>query len=354
MNKLLLPLLALLLTTLPGCLEFDAQDVVVHHDVANDRIDVLLVYRGIFAESSSEQRALDEGLGDLDKALQTGEFAFWCNWPFKVNPATDPGGVRAALLQHVDVENGGLFTDPKGKLCGYQFVRIRQASAFLAKLDTALSLAVQAGLLQGFPDADGGKHKVDDDTRDAVREFLREKEAFLRLEGGRLELRLPCSVADHRWLKRRLETYAYDNAAREMVRREVVAERRRTGGDVWNTNYDMPTAALAGEKVAAHLRDAPSFRFFWDNDFSFSHRDGLATVALGSGESPQIRVTKSSEGLYHDAFLAGVRARGDKIEDGVPDQEIERRFAAFHGREAVLPPKLAELRKGKDGGDEGK
>lgn len=344
MKRLRLPVLVLLIATLPACLEFDAQEVVIHHDPTADRIDALFIYRGIFAESSSDQRALDEGLGDLDKALATGEFAFWCNWPFKVDPTFNPGGVREALLRHVEVENGGLFTDPKGKLCGYQFVRVNKAAAFLDKLNTALGLAIQAGLLQGLPNDDGSTHKVDADTRDAVREFLRDKQAFLQLEGGRLELRVPCSAADHRWIKQRLETHAYDNAAREMVRREVVAERRRNGGDVWNTNYALPAGSLPGEKVIAHLRDAPSLRFFWDNDISFTHLDGLTTVTFGSDEAPQLRVTKSSDGIYHDAFLAGVRARGDKIEEGVPDQELERRFAAFHGRAAVLPPKLAELR----------
>ena len=342
--SLLLPLLALL----PGCLEFDAQDVAIHYDVANDRIDVLLVYRGLIAESgSSEGDQIKEALGDLDKCLATGEFAFWCNWPFKVDPTGDPQGLRQALLQHLDVENGGLFTDPLGKLCGYQFVRIREAEAFLGKLETALQLGVQVGLLKGFPSRGEPDHKVDDDTRDFVREFLREKEKFLHITPGRLELRLPCSVEDHRWMKRQLERYALDNASREMVRRQAVADRRAAGGSVLNTSSVADAVALDGNDVGKALGMAPSFRFFWDNDFSFTHTEGLTTVALGSGETKEITITKSSEGIYHEEFLKAIRERGDKLEEGVPDQELARRFAAFHGRDAVLPPKLADKRAGK-------
>ncbi|MCB9884296.1 MAG: hypothetical protein H6838_02325 [Planctomycetes bacterium] len=348
MKRHLLPVLLPLLFLLSGCLEFDAQDVVIHHDAANDRVDVLLIYRGLIAEGDpSDGNQIKEALGDLDKCLATGEFAFWCNWPFKVDPTLEPKGLRQDLLQHLEVENGGLFTDPLGKLCGYQFVRIVKATEFFAKLDNALQVALQAGLLAGFPDDKGPNHKVDADTRDYVKEFLREKEKMIVAAPGHLELRLPCSAADHRWLKGRLERYALLNAAREMVRREGVAELRASGGSVLRTSVADESVALAGPDVEKSLAKAPSFRFFWDNDFSFVHHDGLTTVSLGTGESDEITITKSSEGIYHEEFLAAVRERGDKIEAGVPDQELARRFAAFHGRDAVLPPKLAEKRGAK-------
>ncbi len=347
MKHHLLSLLLPLLTLLSGCLEFDAQDVVIHHDVANDRLDVLLIYRGLIAEGSSERDQIKEALDDLDKCLATGEFAFWCNWPFKVDPTAEPKGLGKDLLQHVDVENGGLFTDPVGKLCGYQFVRIREATAFFAKLENALQLGLQAGLLAGFPDDKEANHKVDADTRDYATEFLREKQKMIVAAPGHLELRLPCSAADHRWLKGRLERYALINASREMVRRHGVAVLRSNGGSVLTTSIADASVELPGTDIEQGLSKAPSFRFFWDNDFSFVHRDGLTTISLGTGESEEINITKSSDGIYHEEFLAAVRKRGDKIEDGVPDQELARRFGAFHGRDAVLPPKLAEKRGAK-------
>ena len=33
-----------------GCLEFDAQDITIRYDEAADRIDIHVVYRGLFAE----------------------------------------------------------------------------------------------------------------------------------------------------------------------------------------------------------------------------------------------------------------------------------------------------------------
>jgi hypothetical protein len=68
-------------------------------------------------------------------------------------------------------------------------------------------------------------------------------------------------------------------------------------------------------------------------------------VGLGLRGSAETKVVKGSEGLYHPALLEKLRERGDKIEDGVPDQELARRFTAFCGRDAALPEELAARRK---------
>ena len=68
-----------------------------------------------------------------------------------------------------------------------------------------------------------GKHLLDDDTQDLVREFLRGGEKMFVLEPGRIELRLPFSAKDHQWLKQQIEEHFFDNMPREVLRREVVA-----------------------------------------------------------------------------------------------------------------------------------
>jgi len=339
-------LLSSLLFLCSGCLEFDAQEITFRYDQKEDRIDALVVYRGLFVESGSgsSDKPYDKALTDLDEAMKHGEFCFWCNWPLKVDPVDDKGGPGIALLPHLEVETGGLFTDLKGVLCGYQFVRIRNAGAFLNRLNTMLEVGVQAALLGTF-NGRGENHRFDEDTREAVREFLRAGEKFLKVEAGRIELRLPCSAKDHRYLKQQLEAMLLEEMPREMVRRFGVEEQRAKGGDVTDTSVQNAAVAIPGEVLRDSIRQSASFRLFWDNDLTLDHKDDVTTVALGLRGSDDLHVVKASEGLYHPALLEKLRERGDKIEDGVPDQELARRFAAFHGRDAALPEALAARRK---------
>ncbi|MDO8348703.1 MAG: hypothetical protein Q7T30_00585 [Planctomycetota bacterium] len=334
-----------LLLLLTGCLEFDAQEITFRYDQKLDRIDALVVYRGLFVESGSgsSDKPNEKALADLDEAMKHGEFFFWCNWPFHVDPTVDAGPGKA-LLPHMEVETGGLFTDPKGILCGYQFVRIQQAASFLKKVNTMLEVGVQAALVGAF-NGRGEIHKFDDDTREAVREFLRSGEKMLAIEAGRIELRMPCSANDERYLKQQLEALLLENMPREMVRRAGVEEARAKGGDVTETSIQNAAVSLPGESLRDSIRMAGSFRFFWDNDFTLDHRDDVTTIALGRRGGEELKVSKASDGFYHPAFLEKLRERGDKIEDGLPDQELARRFVAFRGRDAVLPETLAAQRK---------
>ena len=59
--------LLFLLLAFTGCLEVDAQDLVIHHDAAADRIDLMLVHRGLFAEggNGSDKDPLAKAVRDL-------------------------------------------------------------------------------------------------------------------------------------------------------------------------------------------------------------------------------------------------------------------------------------------------
>jgi hypothetical protein len=330
---------------LAACLDFDSQEVVIRCDQERDRIDVLLVYRGLFAEGETarnQDEALGKALNDLDQALQTGHFAFWCNWPFAIDPTEDPKPPATALFEHLDVEVGGLFTDPQGQLCGYQFVRVRQAKAFLHKLNTLLEAALQVALATGF-DGYGPDHKVDGDTKDLIREFLRSGQKLLVVERGRIEFRAPCSAADNRWLKRQIEERFLSNGAREMARLQHISEARARGKPV-EARFHIESVDVPGGRLADRLRQSASFRFFWDNDFQVRRDRDLTAIGLGVPGSQELRIVKGTDGLYDDRLLKALRERGDKIEDGVPDQEIRRRFDAFGERDAILPGKLAAKR----------
>ncbi|MFO1077189.1 MAG: hypothetical protein U1E73_05630 [Planctomycetota bacterium] len=326
-----------------GCLEFDAQDITMRYDPKADRIDMLVVYRGLFVEhgSGATDDPYKNAFADLDKVLERGNSYFWCNWPFVIDlvKAGTPG---AALTPYVDVENGGLFTDPKGVLCGYQFVRIRDVKEFLGKLNTMLELAMQAAVVGGVRG-----QKLDSDTRELVTEFLRSGEKMLRVEEGRIELRVPCSPKDFRTLLGQVESYTLSNMPDDILRTAATARRRAGGGEPADTSLQGVEVALGQAELRESLGKAAGWRFFWDNEFTIERGEELQVIGLGSKGSKELVVKKSSDGFYCDNLLVKLRERGDKIEDGMPDQELTRRFEAFRGRDAVLPPDLKALREKK-------
>lgn len=346
MKKSLAALLFLLLT-LTGCLEFDAQEVDIRYDEGKDRIDIHVVYRGLFAENGqgSSKDPIDKAIKDLADAKQTGEVAFWCNWPFSFDLTREyPAPIRA-MLAHVDVENGTLFTDPQGVLCATQFVRIRDAKAFVQKLNIAFELYVQSQLLGGTPGY-GGNHTWDSDTKELVREFLRGGEKLLAIEPGRIELRLPLSPKDHAWFRAQVEQRFLANMPREMLRRVGVAERRENEENPTATAVNPEAVSISGEQLAKEVQRAASYRFFWDNEIGFLREPELTRVSFGVHGQKALLVKKASDGLYHPALLTKLRDSGEKLEDGLPEQELERRFEAFRGRDAQLPPKVAAIRHG--------
>ncbi|MFN3242817.1 MAG: hypothetical protein ACE37K_15055 [Planctomycetota bacterium] len=343
MNRIRVAVLLSLLVCLGGCLELDGQDVYLRFDVDNDRIDAMFIHRGVFAEggNGSGSDPIAKAIKDLDEASQTGEFVFWNNWPMSCNPSRDYDAPRNALLKHIDVENGGLFTDPKGELCAYQFVRINKAKSFVKKLNTLLELAVQAtGGIKPL-----GNHQLDDESKDNIREFLRSREKMLTIEDGRIELRLPFSPKDHRWFKKAIEDHFLDNMPNEITRREAVAQRRKNGGVVTDTTLSNETVAIDGVDMRKAIERAPSYRFFWDNDISIQRTLELTTIGIGVTGADELHVHKARSGLYNDALLKKLNGNEDhKIESGLPDQELMRRFDAFGTRDAKLPELLAKKR----------
>jgi hypothetical protein len=334
----------LLLLLGSACLEVDGQDLVIRVDPANDRIDLLLVHRGLFAAARSgvDGEPLPRALRDLDAVADTGRLVLWHDRLLSLDPCAEHAPAIADLLAHVDVENGGLFTDPQGVLCAYQFVRVRDARRCLDALDVQLARALADAMRNGL-DLGDGRHRFDDDSRQLLAERLRNGERLLRVEPGRLELRLPLSPRDHAWAKAQL--------AKLLLRQlpyDLVVGHARASGDA------APRSAAACEPLAGHtlpaaalpelLAHAASLRFFIANDVAVVRSRGQTSLVVGSGEAGDLTLHKPAHGVHDHALTAALRARGTPIEAGVPDAELHRRFFAFGAREAVLPPALAARR----------
>jgi len=327
---------ALLLLT--GCLEFDAQDVYLCFDAENDRIDALFVYRGLYAEGKNSATAMEKALSQLDEAGEAGWFAAWNNWPLQVDLTAEMSAPAAALAEHVEVENGGLFTDPKGTLCGYQFVRIQRLSAFVEKVNALLAFGVTVWKVDG--------QELDDDSQDLIREFSRARKRLVVVGDGRFEVRLPLSSRDHRRIRAGFWRDALlGEAVDQMTRRLSVAKRRAAGGSVTDVTPDDAAVPEDRASLKQRLRETAVMRFLADNDVSVLREKGLTTVGLGVVGEPRLHLRRSSFGLYHGSLHDALRERGDEIEDGLPAQELERRFEDFRSRGAKLLSKLAAKRR---------
>lgn len=319
-------LLSLLLT---GCLEFDAQDLTIVHDAKADRIDVHVVYRGLHCERviGLGEDPLAKALTDLASARDAGFVCIGRNWPLQFDPTRVVQGPAATLLARIDVENGSLFTDADGVLCAQQFVRIREARAFLQQLDTLVALGLPKLLEQ--PVGEGGtQHEFDDTTRELLTEFLRGGQRLLQVEPGRIEIRLPCSDRDHRWAKDQLFEGLVEQLMGEL-RPRLVADGK---------------AVPAEPVMIAACRTSPTFRFFADNEWSLVREPGLTRLALGVKGADLLPIRIAAGGDYDDTLLRELRQRGEPIDERLGADELERRFTAFRGRDAVLPPRLAERR----------
>ncbi|MFN6192906.1 MAG: hypothetical protein ACK5BN_03675 [Planctomycetota bacterium] len=333
------------LLLLAACLEFDGQDVSLRYDEAADRIDLHLVYRGLDAGGGAD--AVDKALQQLTDARRDGTFALWQNWPFQFAIPRNNELALQTLLAHVDVENGGLFTDPTGALCAHQFVRIRDAKAFVQQVNTLLDVWV-AGELANGTKVGSDRHRWDADTRDLVREFARSGQHLVALRQGSIELRLPLSAHDHAWLRASVFRNFAEAAGEEALRSAVVAERRAEGGAPAETTVAASAKAAwtqraAGERVAA----TAAMRFLASNEWSVAREPERTRITFGVAGQRDLALTKAADGLYHPQLLAALREGNAAIEDNVPDQELARRFDAFTQRAAVLPPAVATVRAAK-------
>lgn len=318
------PLLFALLL-LAGCLEFDAQQITILYDAKADRIDVQIVYRGLFAEPSPRfaEPPIERAVRDLESVRRSGRISLMSNWPL----AVDFGDARLRslpIMASVDVENGPLFTDAAGSLCGCQFVRIRGAKAFLAAANAALEAGLQASMAKA-DGAGGGERTLDAVTREALVDFVRTGQRLLHVEPGRIEWRIPCSDDDHAWIKGTVLGGLADSLADDLLHgpRATTEDRR---------------------ELSARIFASATFQFLLDNEISLVREPGLTRVALGTKGRDRLDIVKPSGGRYDDALLRHLRGKGEAIEDGLTDDQLERRFAEFRTRDAMLPPDLAAIR----------
>ena len=313
----------LLPLVLASCLEFEQQELHLRYDADQDRMDVLLVYRGLYAAKSNPMQVqdgkslIDEAFSDLEKAREHGAFAFQSPMNFRVDPVEE--AEEDWVRRHIDVEHGGLFTDPKGRLCGYQFVRVRDFRAFLPKFDEAQRMLLFS-LFGPAVDAENGWPEA---ATQRFADYIEQGNALIKADGCCFEARLPIREQDH-----------------APVKRFVIGDSEQKPADAAPAQQPAagPRPVKRGRSGAAPP-PSPS-----PNPLTVRRDGDVTIVRYGTPGSAAMRVDVQC-GKGDTELLDELRRLDEAIEVGVPDQALLRRFAEFGKRDAVLPPALAKLRR---------
>ncbi len=314
------------LLVLTACLEFEQQELHLRYDAEADRMDVLFVYRGLYAAESNPmpvrdgRSPIDKALSDLEKVREHGAFAFKSPMNFRVDPVEE--AEEDWVRRHIDVEYGGLFTDPKGRLCGYQFVRIRDFGAFVPRF----AQAHQELLFSLFGAAVDQENGWPEAAREVFAGYVEQGGPVITADGCCFEVRLPIRAQDH-----------------APVQRYVLGDRAAEPFDAKPATRKAQPAA-GPKRVKRRRRGAVKAAPSKPNELTVRRDGDLTIVRYGTPGSTSMRVdVECGEG--DTKLINELRKRDEPIEAGVPDQALSRRFAEFGERDAVLPPGLAELRR---------
>ncbi len=290
----------LLLLPLAACLDFDEQEIRIVADAERDRLDLLLVYRGVY----------DDGGKDTEQQLEAllrGErwFALGSNFPFQFRldpPARgDDDWFLPLLAAHATVENGAFFRDAQGRLCAWQCVRFARVSEVLergnAETRAALAAAeVRRELLEDLGVRDEASHALLAAAQAADFRFLERR-------AGALVVRLPLSREGHGQL--------VDHVLREGI--------------------GLAQSASNGDRHAAELDFA--VRLLAGCELSFVRAGEATELILGNQERAEQAIRVPARDRYRDNLEPLLTERGLAIRDDVDEAALAEAFAVFRARE---------------------
>jgi hypothetical protein len=313
------PLIALLAALLlagtcgtGSCVQFDGQSILVRHDAARDRLDVLLIYRDLHTTGDPAQ-----GLEQLE-AIRAGQrtFALGSNFPllFRLDEMTedqrDPSrpatcALLDALVARTTMRNGALWQDAQGRVCGSQLVRLEGAAQTVRDVNRALHESLsRPGELERFA-ADW--HLSDAESLARLHEAAAGHFTFAGLRGSALWFALPLSDAGFVSLKHEL----FDEW-------EQAVAGRASG-----------SKATAEQTQARAILDALAL-----NEWSIERSAGFVTFVLGAPHAATVELTVPPVGraapgvpdvLARRALIDALRPRGWTI--GGSDAETAARAA---------------------------
>jgi len=248
MTKRLLPLFSVAcLALFTGCLDFEQQTLTYRYDAKTDTLRIFQSYQGIFGEDTNDGLSPDE-IEQLDSVLSGQRTFFFANWIFEYNRGqlleiTDKlrqpdaqqelkmepaalaraGSLIKLLLDNVRVENGSIYLDKQGKLCGVQRVTIKQCSKIIAAANP---------LMRDYFKAEAAKGDTSAEDRSLYLKSAEQQREYIQIEGNQLRLHWPVLRQDY-------EKYFGKNA--EDTRQ--IEEFKRGGGKIGFANGEITVTA---------------------------------------------------------------------------------------------------------------
>ncbi len=329
----LLPLLAAALF-LPGCLPYDEQEIRFRIDAARDRIDLLLVDRGLYHDSGGWFGAGPEGAGkDLDR-IARGERWVSLLYGLLPLPIDDPethktdfeARIGSFLRENVAVEHGRFFRDAEGRLCWWQCVRLSKLSGFLDLANDAIRAALsEERTLARFRET---LRLADEESGALLRRALEAKEPFLLRRGGALAFRFPASREGYRnlltsWLEEILTDVR--KAALEDARKPAPGSQNSVSEDSRGGASSRPS----GRKPTEFEQTA---RFLLGLEASFLRSGDSIELVLGNPEKGEQTMALPRGAEYEENLAPLLEERKIAIHSDVTEATLRAAFEAFCAR----------------------
>ncbi len=254
MKRAALLVLACAALTVGSCISFERQTMVFRYDPAKDRLLIFQIYEGIHGKDSG--RSLDKTeRAEIASVLERQRTFFFSNWILEYDrsaiedlsrgSAGSQGRVDEALqrlakmlLANAEVRNGRFFLNAEGKLSGYQFVTLENASSVVAQANLAISSAIAKGFVE---EKDRPGLSVQSQRR--IQAAAREGHEWIRLDADAIRLRYPLTYEDFRAVRRgavdALQKVLATEESREAKLAEVVEQLSLIlQSDLWITYVD--------------------------------------------------------------------------------------------------------------------
>ena len=211
-----------------GCIEFEKQELVYHHDQEKDEIRMTLRYEGIFGnlkggqnmQKNPDDKATPEKLNQLQieqlaSVLNEKQAFFFSNWLFeykrvslkamlKDEPEDKTFGqpekdLIEALLKNVEIENVGFYKDKDGRLCGAQTLKLSHASKVISLANRVLGRQLKARIPEMRKEIENkAKSSFTSETVDLIEKKTQAGFPFIQLEANLITLTMIMTEPDQR------------------------------------------------------------------------------------------------------------------------------------------------------------
>lgn len=269
-------LLALVLLTVPACVELTGQRITWSYDTVKDEIQVFLFYDGIH-DSGNDQNG--KGLEQIPKFVQDGEVML-LDWPFhfvraQAEAAKQTAGPLqrdwATLLLSIRSEAIGRYREPSGRIGAVQRLTIPAAKDFIQSANGLISRSIL--------ESNAGPQPPLSRTLERIRAAAKAGQAWIALDGQAIRVTLP--VDPDEWAQ------AKAGSVREAAK--YVAEALGEKGNVDQKREALNAIRCLVAAPVSYLDDGNNIQFV------IGRRDAAPTLRLDLRDKYEPSLEKAVE-----------------------------------------------------------